>query len=154
VGGPGGFARHRPHRGRSVVRRSSNSPEGEFIREKDNTRGKHCKSEAVGRALGCGAREMRVITLLPITPHERASAMLRRRWGVILAGGDGSRLQTLTRLICGDDRPKQFCSLVGNDTLLEQTRKRAERSIPGEQILFLLTKSHRAFYLQEPGIRP
>jgi mannose-1-phosphate guanylyltransferase len=71
-----------------------------------------------------------------------------------LAGGDGTRLQRLTRLICGDDRPKQFCPLVGNDTLLEQTRKRAERSIPREQILFLLTRSHRAFYLQEPGIRP
>jgi mannose-1-phosphate guanylyltransferase len=87
-----------------------------------------------------------------ITPHEMPSAT-QKRWGVILAGGDGVRLQKLTRLICGDDRPKQFCPLVGNDTLLEQTRKRAERSIPREQILFPVTRSHRAFYLQEPGIR-
>jgi mannose-1-phosphate guanylyltransferase len=42
---------------------------------------------------------------------------------------------------------------VGNETLLEQTRIRAGRSIPSEQILFPLTRSHRAFYLQEPGIR-
>jgi mannose-1-phosphate guanylyltransferase len=94
------------------------------------------------------------IPMLPVAPHGRASATRRDRWGVILAGGDGTRLQRLTRLICGDDRPKQFCALVGNDTLLEQTRKRAERSIPWEQILFPLTRSHRAFYLQEPGIRP
>jgi mannose-1-phosphate guanylyltransferase len=92
--------------------------------------------------------------MLPITPHGRASVAPGKRWGVILAGGDGTRLQRLTRLICGDDRPKQFCPLVSNDTLLEQTRKRAERSIPWETILFPLTRSHRAFYLQELGIRP
>jgi len=77
-----------------------------------------------------------------------------RRWGVLLAGGDGTRLQKLTRLICGDDRPKQFCPLFGNQSLLEQTRNRAERSIYPEQILVPLTRSHRAFYLQEQGIRP
>jgi hypothetical protein len=77
-----------------------------------------------------------------------------KRWGVILAGGDGTRLQRLTRLACGDDRPKQFCPLVGDDTLLEQTRIRAERSVPAERILFPLTRTHRDFYLREQGIRP
>jgi hypothetical protein len=34
-------------------------------------------------------------------------------WGlVILAGGDGERLRSLTGLVSGDDRPKQFCSLM------------------------------------------
>ena len=33
------------------------------------------------------------------------------RWGVLLAGGDGTRLQELTRRISGDKRPKQFCPL-------------------------------------------
>src|SRR5256885_16340915 len=33
----------------------------------------------------------------------------QNRWGVVLAGGDGTRLQCLTRVIYGDDRPKQFC---------------------------------------------
>ena len=98
-------------------------------------------------------REMGVIRMLPVAPHGKASATWKKRWGVILAGGDGTRLQPLTRLICGDDRPKQFCPLVGNETLLEQTRKRSERSISWERILFPLTRSHRAFYLQEPGIR-
>ncbi len=36
-----------------------------------------------------------------------------RHWGVILAGGDGERLRPLTRLIAGDDRPKQFCPFAG-----------------------------------------
>jgi mannose-1-phosphate guanylyltransferase len=98
-------------------------------------------------------RKARVIEI-PQAPGGGASTALSRRWGVLLAGGDGTRLQELTRLICGDDRPKQFCPLFGNETLLEETRKRAERSISREQILVPLTRSHRAFYLQEPGIRP
>jgi mannose-1-phosphate guanylyltransferase len=99
-------------------------------------------------------QEAGAIPTLPAPPHGAASTQRGKRWGVILAGGDGTRLQKLTRLICRDDRPKQFCPLVGNETLLEQTRNRAERSISWEQILFPLTRSHRAFYLQEPGIRP
>lgn len=77
----------------------------------------------------------------------------RNRWGVILAGGTGTRLLPLTRLACGDDRPKQFCALVGDDTLLEQTRIRAGCSIPLEHLLFPVTRSHREFYTRESGIR-
>lgn len=43
-------------------------------------------------------------------------------WAVILAGGDGTRLKALTRRISGDDRPKQFCRILGHETLLKQTR--------------------------------
>jgi mannose-1-phosphate guanylyltransferase len=82
----------------------------------------------------------------------RAFAKPANRWGIVLAGGDGVRLKNLTRIICGDDRPKQFCPLVGADTLLEQTRKRAERCIASERFLFLLAESHSDFYLKEQGI--
>ncbi len=56
-------------------------------------------------------------------------APLRHRWGVILAGGDGTRLQPLTRLACGDNRPKQFCPLLGGKTLLAHTRRRISRTV-------------------------
>jgi mannose-1-phosphate guanylyltransferase len=46
------------------------------------------------------------------------------RAAVILAGGDGSRLRPLSRLIAGDDRPKQFCPILGDETLLDRTRRR------------------------------
>lgn len=78
----------------------------------------------------------------------------RRRWGVVLAGGDGFRLRALTRFICGDDRPKQFCPLLGEGTLLEQTRRRAEQTIPPEQILFAVTRAHQEYYLGDLGDRP
>jgi mannose-1-phosphate guanylyltransferase len=83
----------------------------------------------------------------------RTSSRLNRRWGVLLAGGDGTRLQMLTRLICGDDRPKQFLPLFGPETLLAAALRRAEQSISPEQILIPLTRSHETFYLREPGIR-
>ena len=59
---------------------------------------------------------------------------LRSRWGMILAGGDGARLRSLTRRIAGDERPKQFCRLLGEKTLLEQTRRRAMYLLSPEQI--------------------
>src|SRR5262249_54129505 len=73
----------------------------------------------------------------------------RDRWGVVLAGGDGVRLKPLTRLIYGDERPKQFCVLSAGRTLLAQARERAQRCIRPEQILFSLNRAHEDHYLRE-----
>jgi mannose-1-phosphate guanylyltransferase len=89
-----------------------------------------------------------------VSPINETPGRRSRRWGVLLAGGDGARLLKLTRLICGDDRPKQFCPVFGNETLVEEVRRRAKRSISQEQILVPLTRSHQTFYLQETGILP
>jgi mannose-1-phosphate guanylyltransferase len=95
--------------------------------------------------------------MCPDHPHVDCSPATR--WGVILSGGYGTHLLGLTRLIAGDDRPKQFCPLFGDHapggaTLLEKMRQRAGRSISAERILFPLLRAHRPFFLQEPGIRP
>ncbi len=73
----------------------------------------------------------------------------RHRWGVILAGGDGTRLQPLTRLACGDNRPKQFCPILGGETLLAHTRQRISRIIDSDRALFVLTRKHEPFYNEE-----
>lgn len=70
-------------------------------------------------------------------------------WGVILAGGDGTRLRPLTRLISGDARPKQFCKILDGETLLAHTRLRILKAIPEERTLFVLRRSHEKFYSTE-----
>jgi mannose-1-phosphate guanylyltransferase len=79
-------------------------------------------------------------------PNKVQSSTMQHRWGVILAGGDGTRLQPLTRLACGDNRPKQFCPLLGGKTLLAQTRRRVAKTIDPNHVLFVLTKKHEPFY--------
>ena len=71
------------------------------------------------------------------------------RWGVILAGGDGTRLRALTRFVWGDDRPKQFCPLLGRRTLLAQTRLRTAASILPSRTVFALRRAHEHFYSGE-----
>lgn len=68
------------------------------------------------------------------------------RWSVILAGGEGVRLRPLTRLICGDERPKQFCPLFGEISLLARTKLRSEKHIARDRTLFVLTRAHERFY--------
>ena len=77
---------------------------------------------------------------------EPASA---RRWAVILAGGEGVRLRTLTQLVSGADTPKQFCPLLGGRTLLAQTRQRIARGVSPERTVFVMLRSHERFYANE-----
>ena len=71
---------------------------------------------------------------------------MRDKWAVILAGGDGTRLQSMTRAISGDNRPKQFVPVIGGSTLLNQTRRRVALSIEPTRTLIVVTQKHRRFY--------
>jgi mannose-1-phosphate guanylyltransferase len=86
-------------------------------------------------------------------PRPVASLLPMHRWGIVLAGGEGVRLREFTQSMWGLDRPKQFCPLLGNGTLLEQTRERTERSISPEQILYSVTQAHERFYGPSLGRR-
>jgi mannose-1-phosphate guanylyltransferase len=77
-----------------------------------------------------------------------------RRWGVILAGGDGRRLLPLTKRIAGDNRPKQFCAIMDGQTLLAQTRFRVERMVQPRQTLLVVTKTHECFYSDQLNDTP
>jgi mannose-1-phosphate guanylyltransferase len=70
-------------------------------------------------------------------------------WAVILAGGDGTRLRSLTQLISGEDCPKQFCPLYGGHTLLAQTRARLASAIHPDRTVFVVVKAHEKFYGRE-----
>ena len=73
------------------------------------------------------------------------------RWVILLAGGEGSRLRG--RCVCGVtfDRPKQFCQVAGEHTLLEMAIERARRITDESRILLLVCDSHRAWW--EPELK-
>lgn len=70
----------------------------------------------------------------------------KNRCAVILAGGDGTRLRSLTEAISGDERPKQFCRILNQETLFDKTRQRAALKIKPENTFFSLTAKHENFY--------
>lgn len=98
--------------------------------------------------------ELEMLAISRLVPNVAPSRKKRNRWGVVLAGGDGVRLRPLTRLICSDDRPKQFCPLFGERTLLEQTIQRSELIIPSERLLVSLACDHVDWYSGQAGLRP
>ena len=81
--------------------------------------------------------------------HLTLTSIVRNReneWAVILAGGDGTRLKSLTRKIAGDERPKQFCSVLGKKTLLEETRARAALELARQRTLYVVNRVHEPYY--------
>jgi mannose-1-phosphate guanylyltransferase len=67
-------------------------------------------------------------------------------WSLVLAGGDGRRLRPLTRKISGDERPKQFCRILGQETLVEQTLRRAAMLVTPDHVLAAVVHAHERFY--------
>ena len=75
--------------------------------------------------------------------------MSQHLWGVLLAGGDGTRLRDLTTRIVGDNRPKQFCPIVGSESLLNQTRFRLDPVFVRHRQVFVVSRAHHSFYSRE-----
>lgn len=65
---------------------------------------------------------------------------------VVLAGGDGRRLEPFVRRLRGDALPKQYVTLYGTHSLLERTFQRVERLVPPERIITVISRDH----LQHP----
>jgi mannose-1-phosphate guanylyltransferase len=71
-------------------------------------------------------------------PSSSSSAL----WALVLAGGDGTRLQSLTRLIAGAPIPKQYCRLMGDRSLLEETLARTKSLVPRARTLAIVNRDH------------
>lgn len=72
-----------------------------------------------------------------------------RPWAIVLAGGEGVRLRTLTRRVCGDERPKQYAALIDSRSLLRQTLDRVALAIPSERTVLVTVRSHARWMAEE-----
>lgn len=67
-------------------------------------------------------------------------------WALILAGGEGTRLQSLTRLASGIAVPKQFCSLGHSGSLLHDAATRASLITQPERTTVVVSEHHRRWW--------
>lgn len=72
-------------------------------------------------------------------------------WAIVLAGGDGTRLQPLVNRLYPDGRPKQFASLIGSRSLLRTTLDRVAHIAPANRTIILTVECHRALAAAELG---
>ncbi len=79
----------------------------------------------------------------------------RHDWAIVLAAGEGTRLRELTTDERGRTWPKQFCSLTGGRSLLQETLSRAERITSTERIVVVVAAHHEHWWrAQLVGLPP
>ena len=67
-------------------------------------------------------------------------------WALVLAAGEGTRLQALTTTASGVAVPKQFCSLGGGPSLLHDALQRARAVAPPERICAVVAEQHHRWW--------
>jgi mannose-1-phosphate guanylyltransferase len=75
-------------------------------------------------------------------------------WAIVLAGGEGTRLRPLVRHLFGDDRPKQYATLIGSRSLLRQTLDRVARLVPPRRTVVVTNRAHGRYLEAEFGSKP
>ena len=73
------------------------------------------------------------------------AARSAHRWGIVLAGGNGTRLRDLVYRKRADYLPKQYLNFIGKRSMLEHTLDRAEKLIPAPNILTVIAREHLKF---------
>jgi len=79
---------------------------------------------------------------------------LQHTWALVLAAGDGKRLSALTADSEGTPVPKQFCSLNGGESLLQEALQRAKRIVPLERVCAMVAGQHRPYWRPELHAHP
>lgn len=72
-----------------------------------------------------------------------------QRWVVVLAGGAGRRLRTLTSDAYGRTVPKQYCALRGERSLLQIALARADKQAPRDRQLVVVDRAHEHWWSRE-----
>ncbi len=75
-------------------------------------------------------------------------------WGIVLAGGEGKRLQRFIRSRYHSDCPKQYCAFTGTRSMLRHTIDRAERVVVPHRLLIIVNRPHLPYAQEEFRDRP
>ncbi|MBA4312385.1 MAG: hypothetical protein C0417_07120 [Chlorobiaceae bacterium] len=75
--------------------------------------------------------------------------MQENLWGIVLAGGNGSRLWQYIYSKYGYDCPKQFCVLTGTRSMLRHTIDRIGRLVPSNRLHIVVNEQHLQFMNKE-----
>ncbi len=75
-------------------------------------------------------------------------------WALVLAAGEGSRLQALTTTASGIAIPKQYCSLDGGSSLLHNAVQRARVVAPTERTCAVVARQHERWWRVLPHSIP
>lgn len=70
----------------------------------------------------------------------------RHDWAIVLAAGEGSRLSRLTTDETGTAVPKQFCSLNGGPSLLDDATTRALKVVHRTRVATVVAAQHRRWW--------
>jgi len=76
-------------------------------------------------------------------------ALEGKPWAVVLAGGEGKRLQPFVRHVFGTERPKQFCRIMGSRSMLRHTWDRAARLVERDRIVTVITAGQEPYIEEE-----
>lgn len=77
-----------------------------------------------------------------------------RLWGVVLAAGNGYRVDSFIQRIGGQPCPKQFYAFTGRRTMLQHTIDRVERLVPRNRIMVVVSPDHRQYVQDQLWDRP
>jgi mannose-1-phosphate guanylyltransferase len=76
----------------------------------------------------------------------------RGAWALVLAGGEGKRLRVLTTEPSGTPVPKQFCSLRGERSLIEEAIDRGAALVDTERICAIVAAEHRRWWSESAAL--
>lgn len=69
----------------------------------------------------------------------------RRRYAIVLAAGEGKRLQGFVQRLRGDTLPKQFVAFGGERSMLEETLVRVQWGVAPDNIVTIVGQHHTAY---------
>jgi mannose-1-phosphate guanylyltransferase len=64
-------------------------------------------------------------------------------WGIVLAGGEGTRVKSFLQQTCGGSGLKQFSAIIDERSMLRCTLDRVTRLIPRERVVIVVSAQHR-----------